>query len=115
MKLWEALKTLEENPEKEFKCGIMRLVRESDVYRFINVNTHERAFYMGAHNDWKEIKQPVTWQEAIKAWMNGKTICVTQKDIEKRFYEGKDYLLRDQHGDSVSEDEIAEGTWYIED
>ena len=115
MKLWEALKALDENPEKEFKCGDMRLVRESGIYRFINVNTHKRVFYMGAHNDWQEVKQPVPWQEAIKAWMNGKTISVTQKDIKKRFYEGQDDLLRDQNGDPISENEISNGTWYIED
>ena len=113
MKLWEVLKALEENPDKKFKS--------------VNYNQEEIIISMGAdcydlpfrvldsNRDWQEVKQPVPWQEAIKAWMNGKTIGVTQKDIEKRFYEGKDYLLRDQHGDSVSEDEIAEGTWYIEE
>ena len=56
MKLWEVMKALDENPNKEFKCGGMRLILEGSTYRFTNVNTQARAFYMGAQNDWKEIK-----------------------------------------------------------
>ena len=131
MKLWEVLKALEENPEKVFKgnlsCGFKTLMRVRDGYfdlKIFNLSgeliPQEKKGGVFNENlrlslDWQELKQPVSWQEAIEAWANGKTIGVTQKDIEKRFYEGKDYLLRDQHGYSVSEDEIAEGTWYIED
>ena len=133
MKLWEVLKELEENPKKRFKS----IKRMSDVESVLWIGSNDYLYLerkkldgtklpvdkssggfngnINIYADWQEVKQPVTWQEAIEAWMNGKTIGVTQKDIEKRFYEGKDYLLRDQHGDSVSEDEIAEGTWYIEE
>lgn len=128
MKLWEVLKELEENPKKVFECDTGSRIKffDNKLYWYDKHDNPKEVFEIRdkrsgtglRHNTgdiWQEVKQPVPWRAAIEAWMNGKTISVTQKDIGKRFYEGKDYLLRDQHGDSVSEDEIAEGTWYIED
>lgn len=109
MKLWEVLKALEENPEKEFECVGMRLIRESGTYRFINVNTRERNFYMGVDNDWQEIKKPVTWQEALEAWANGKPIkCECEFGI---IY----FKPPRQSSACLTAKLITHGTWYIED
>lgn len=113
MKLWEVLKALDENPEKEFKCGGVRLICEFGTYRFTNVTTQERAFYMGADNDWQEVKQPVTWQEAIEAWTNGKTIRCEDGGFDCLFSGGKS-VLTDSVG-PIDKYQITKGTWYIED
>ena len=108
MKLWEVLKALEENPDKKFKS--------------VNYNQEEIIISMGAgcydlpfrvldsNRDWQEIKQPVTWQEAIEAWANGKLICTTNEAggrVCRRGGEGR-FM-------SLSPTEIFHGTWYIED
>ncbi len=53
--------------------------------------------------------QPVTWQEAIQAWVEGKTVTVStmfglgSKEVKK------------SRGSSITEYEITKGTWYVED
>ncbi len=53
--------------------------------------------------------QPVTWQEAIQAWVEGKTVTVStmfglgSKEVKK------------SRGSSITEYEITKGTWYLED
>lgn len=113
MKLWEALKALDENPEKEFGCAGMRLTRDLGAYRFINVVTEERAFYMGACNDWQEIKKPVTWQEALEAWANGKTITCVFRGSKYTYLGVSPSLITNRGQSPLAKPEISDGTWYI--
>ena len=54
--------------------------------------------------------QPVTWQEAIQAWADGKVVYVKNKAGGRVFRHGGEgetmYLLQS---------EIATGIWYVED
>lgn len=112
MKLWEVLKALDENPKKRFKS--------------VNYNQEEIIISMGADcydlpfrvidsdRDWQEVKQPVTWQEAIQAWADGDTVkCVLGKS-ESVFF-GEKIAFRNQDASVIDKVQIREGTWYIED
>ena len=53
--------------------------------------------------------QPVTWQEAIQAWAEGKTVTVSTMlgfgSIE----------VKKSRGSSITEYEITKGVWYVGD
>ncbi len=52
--------------------------------------------------------QPVTWQEAIQAWVEGKTVTVsTQFGFESK-------EVKKSRGSIITEYEITKGTWYVE-
>ena len=56
-----------------------------------------------------EVKQPVTWQEAIQAWVEGKTVTVlTLFGLGSR-------EVKKSRGSSITEYEITNGVWYVED
>lgn len=62
---------------------------------------------------WELVQEPVTWQEAIEAWANGKTIeCRIYEDINI-YKPGYVEELVDLENFAVSMEEILEGTWYI--
>ena len=53
--------------------------------------------------------QPVTWQEAIQAWVDGKTVTVlTLFGLGSR-------EVKKGRGSSITEYEITNGVWYVED
>ena len=113
MKLWEVLKALEENPKKRFtsKFGSMSAEIFADDLSVNFMHTESLELSLDASRDWQEVKQPVTWQEAIEAWANGKLIkyenehgCLT--------YSGN--TLKDEIGPLASY-QLTTGTWYIED
>jgi hypothetical protein len=127
MKLWEVLKALEENPEKKF---------ETDSGKFKSIFSAKGGFFhLDVYNDgrlipqeygggafngnvclgkeWQEIKQPVTWQEAIEAWANGKTIRCEDGGSGCLFSGGRN-TLTDSAG-PIDRYQITKGTWYIEE
>lgn len=115
MKLWEAFKALEENPKKVFKDKFSRTIHINDKggIQFNGVNiVRAKTFgvcYIDPKVDWQEVKQPVTWQEAIEAWANGKKIrCKC---------EGGETFFRPSNVSSAcfTAKLITHGTWYIED
>lgn len=116
MKLWEALKELEENPKKVFKSnngfGEVTLGYSNGI-EFIGVQKTKNGTFLSELREWQEVKQPVTWQEAIEAWVNGKTIKCTMQGSDFVF-DGYKPKLRDQI-DTIGRIQLREGTWYIED
>ena len=64
-------------------------------------------------DNWQLVRQPVTWQEAIEAWADGKTIK-TQSDDGIRTYRKTSKGLQSVLG-GVTKDELLNGTWYVED
>ena len=111
MKLWEALKELEENPDKKFKSVNYN---QEDIIISMGAGCYDLPFrVLDSNRDWQEIKQPVTWQEAIEAWANGKPIkCVINGG--STLYKSKSGL-QDSLGWAVSPVHIKNGTWYIEE
>ena len=117
MKLWEVLKELEENPEKVFKSnnGFGEVTLEySNGIKFIGIQKTRDGSFLSEIRDWQEIKQPVTWQEAIEAWADGDTVkCVLGKS-ESVFF-GEKIAFRNQDASVIDKVQIREGAWYIED
>lgn len=66
-------------------------------------------------NDWEEVKQLVTWQEALEAWANGNAIeC--ELSGERKVYQGfYERLVPSCSSYAVGKSEINNGTWYILD
>ena len=111
MKLWEVLKALDENHQKKFmhESGDQEVFFNGGVV--IKEGDARKLVYL---HDWQEVRQPVTWQEAIEAWAKGgKVKCILHGksftyDRSKwgNMYSGDGYLC---------DSEILNGTWYIED
>jgi len=107
LKTWEMIKKLTENPNKIFK-----LVNNGEVldfadtddnnYLILNIETLQNG-------TWEEVREPVSWKEAIEAWFNGKTIRIIN---EKENYDG---LFTSESGvlGIIKADKNSE--WYIED
>lgn len=128
-KTWEMIEELSKNPKKKFKPigqfayvymakdGVLRW-HDGEVFE-INIYTPNTYNGDSLHYKWKEIKESVSWQEAIKAWANGKTIYCILNDgkqsykyiypCEKRYLESANYDV------GISKKQIIEGKWYIED
>ena len=141
MKLWEVIKALTEDPTKKFEAtlgctsNIARMRAETGVSTYFKFEVFdgsrliEQSCNAGAFNgnvalglDWHEVKQPVTWQEAIQAWADGKKV-VWEEDAERRVFDrNKSWTvpiyqshLIDQDGDAVKVRMISGGKWYVED
>ena len=147
MKLWEVLKALDENPWKVFSAtsGDSYLELSADIdhlkdfgYTFLDVVTtcevegrvkHALSCLGKLSADWREVKRPVTWQEAIQAWSDGKKVVweedkvVWEEDAERRVFDrNKSWAIQkyqnhllDQDGDAVTVRMISGGKWYVED
>ena len=66
--------------------------------------------------NWELVPQEVTWQEAIGAWLDGKTIKCVAHDLEDSVFEGKDgnkQAFKDQKGWTFNKIKLITGRWYI--
>jgi rubredoxin len=61
-----------------------------------------------------DVRTPVTWQEAIQAWFDGKTVICEISGTPFEYDKAKSSLI-DQDNKAVCRSELIEGTWYIED
>jgi len=111
MKLWEVIKEIEKDKNKVFESTDYGRVRLKSVGRqehltIENASQNSSGVFINFDRDWKEVKQSVTWQEAIEAWVNGKTIRVEMPlGDETRFWGNR--LAFSTH-------EIKDGKWFIE-
>jgi len=65
--------------------------------------------------EWKEVKKPVSFLEAIKAFNEGRTIYCKYRDIVSYFRSKPFKGLMDDNKNPIASYEILEGEWYIED
>lgn len=126
MKSWEVIKELTEDPTKKFEARLeskdwtacMRVDTGVSRYFKFEVFNHKRLIDQshggGAFNgnvalglDWHEVKQPVTWQEAIQAWADGKTIRLKMPEWEQ--------VWKPTNAISFNHCQITRGSWYVED
>ena len=101
MELWEAMKELGENPNKVFKNRYGVKLTAKDGWASIDGRT---TFPM--EDVWEEVKQPVTWQEAILKFANGKKVTAKfncQEWTLSVLIELPEYLNR----------AITYGKWYV--
>jgi hypothetical protein len=126
MKLWEVIKALDENPRKVFsaKSGDSDLELSADIdhlkdfgYTFLDVVTtcevegkvkHDLSCLGKLSADWHDVSQPVTWQEAIQAWSDGKKVRYKYPD-DKTMYPFEDT------NQMMSIEKIKVAAWYVED
>lgn len=126
MKLSEAFAILESGKVVEFEAtptsGRRSVLYRNGKYFMIDTyssNGEKIEFYApaGAFNknfstdlDWQLVRQPVTWQEAIQAWVDGKVVCVENKAGGRVYRHGGE-------GEKMNllQSEITTGIWYVED
>ena len=103
MELWEAMKELGENPNKVFKNRYGVKLTAKNGWASIDGRT---TFPM--EDVWEEVKQPVPWQEAIQAWVDGKKVSYSYMGYDKRFlFENSNIMM--------SVERIKNAEWYVED
>ena len=125
MKLWEVIKELTENKDKKFvfdngdriytmsidrSCGSKYFHLSAINDKGADISELDSGEFDGnftVNDDWQEVKQPVTWQEAIQEFAKGKKVTAKFNNQEwtlRTLIELPEYLNR----------AITNGTWYIE-
>ena len=131
MKLWEAMRLLEEDPAKvceanqQCKGLTVRMRVDAGFAKYFKFEVFngtrliDQSCNGGAFNgnvaldlDWQLVRQPVTWQEAIQAWMEGNRVTV-----EYELFGGIVKHGNSPFGEniSVNRNELIQGTWYVEE
>lgn len=74
------------------------------------------------HKDWELVREPVTWNEAMQAWLDGKSLCI---EFDGQVYEqfkndplGYLRIKRDGEWRSLPgffKGMFSDGRWYIAD
>ncbi|TGE35916.1 hypothetical protein E4K67_22635 [Desulfosporosinus fructosivorans] len=105
MKTWEMIKELTENPKLKFKrlCDSRIFYCGNSGYLYREPGMSE---VIGIDEDWELISQEVTWQEAIQAWVDGKTVRC-KKDREIIYFGSWPDFIADKTN-------FTDGKWYIE-
>ncbi|ASN68328.1 hypothetical protein 10S11_66 [uncultured Caudovirales phage] len=129
-KTWEVIKMITEDKNKKFEAtyGTDKLLiyANDDGFFKMQMNnvacTHQLDGNLQIRGEWTLIKQPVSFMEAIKAFSQGKTIkCrvpFTLVDDLIVYKPSKGVLfteLFDNGGAAITQTEILEGKWYIEE
>ena len=121
MKTWEVLKELTENPNKRFRLPSWedgRYITATNTGLIVN-EILELANVSRLKVDWEILPQEVTWQEALEAWANGKTVKCTARGYDNIYQkydvvdDCDDSFLLDEVGNPLDAYEILEGKWYI--
>ena len=136
MKLWEVIKELTEDPTKKFEKFEQRepdwveTIGWEDGFLIYTSEFRGEVIDRGGitenadlnESDWQLVRQPVTWQEAIQVWADGKKVA-WEEDADRRVFDRnkswpiskyQNHLL-DQEGDAVTVRMISGGKWYAED
>ena len=107
MKLWEVIKELENGSIKTYEAT--RVTGTKIQIQKTKSGYLSLAGYLRLDYDWQPIPQTVTWQEAIQAWVDGKTIRIKNRADGERFCRGGASLIH------LTSDDIASCAWYVED
>ena len=118
MKLWEVIKALTEDPTKKFELsdrGIRERIGSDGSYLCYSMISQGMVSDVPAlednvdvnNNNWQLVRQPVTWQEAIQAWSEGSDI--------KECFPRSERLYRSGDTIHLNENDVLNGTWYVED
>ena len=133
MKLWEVIKALTDDQTKVYeaklqgKDWIARMRVDTGLSRYFKFDVFDGKKLInplingGGFNgnvalglDWREVKQPVTWQEAIQAWADGGSIKWVSQDSNLVRVYNQSHLNDDQRI-AMHNGQINHGTWYIEE
>jgi hypothetical protein len=125
MKTWEMIKMLSENPKLRFKCSGSGsvIIRNGGFLMWKHTDGRTEHASMIFDTDWQLVRTPVTWQEAVQAILDGKTvICMCEGcyycERECEGYGGctidRKFTYTLGTGRPCWE-QFRTGTWYIED
>lgn len=121
MKLSEVIAILEERPRKKFvadKGKRMEMIAFSDGRTVQFEYTQEKngiVIAIDTKRDWQEVKQPVSFIEAIKAFDKGSNIYCAYDNGETFYFTRKPYKgLKDACDNPIASYMILEGKWYID-
>lgn len=124
MKTWEMIKELTENPNKKFRATNKNYPIDRNT--IVSVSDGDIVFkntIMGAVKlislltVFEEVKEPVSFMEAIKSLDEGKTVYC-EVDNRKFTYKQPKHILPkfvQKKLGCISIKEILEGKWYIEE
>ena len=113
MKQWEVIKELTDDPTKVFKGKdgwFIKFAEEGNLTWFNDKFVGYAVFTVKQDEldeDWQLVRQPVTWQEAIQAWSEGSDI--------KECFPRSERLYRSGDTIHLNENDVLNGTWYVED
>lgn len=108
MKTWEMIKELTENPKKKFE-----LIGDGSIVSlklgFIVWESNLQSPKMNTFDEWEEVKQPVSFMEAMKAFEEGKKIHAI---VDNNTF----YFINKNCGflSGVNVKEVLKGEWYID-
>ena len=128
MKLWEAMKLLDEDPTKkfEYKNDRKKWVLYADEASYDDIVFYMLdcwdskgelrtgdgfgSFYgnLTTSDNWQLVQQPVPWQEAIQAWADGKMVSYSYTDSDLRYCFGDSNAM-------MRPEKIKNAKWYVED
>ena len=114
MKTWQMFKELEEGSTKRYTNGIVIFGTHNGCLKTFDENLKPNGFgslssnVMGwSRKEWEEIKESVTWQEALEAWSNGEVItCFIGKNRTMLY-------RQDNFSYPLNLEQIRIGAWYI--
>ena len=123
MKLWEVIKELTEDPTKKFVLDevdrIYTLSADRGAFsphfrlsaingKGANISNLDYGQFDGNlrtdEDGWQLVRQPVTWQEAIQAWADGKRVTLKLDRREYVFF---------GFSDPANAKRAINGTWYV--
>ncbi len=119
MKFWEVIKELTDDPTKKFELSDRgsreRIGSDGNYLRYSRID-HGMVSDGPAlednvdvnNNDWQLVRQPVTWQEAIQAWVAGKKVSYSYMGYDKRF-------LFEDSNTMMSTEKVKNAEWYVEE
>ena len=126
MKLWKVMKLLDENPTDVYEASLnygfkVRMTVKQigfGVYYYFEVFNGKELVDQslgGGFNEnvaldleWQLVRQTVTWQEAIEAWVDGNTISYSYMGYDKRFpFEDSNTMM--------TIEKVKNAEWYVED
>lgn len=125
MKTWEMIKALTENPTLVFVSqdgykvfidsdnGCLRHVRSNNTESFGSASNIRLVDCGVKPDEWELVPQEVTWQEAIQAWLDGRSIRVELNSTTKK--QPPIYRLGCLlDGNGFEKRELRDGKWFIE-
>ena len=108
MELWEVIKATKEDPTKVYKNENGYSVKFTDEGILAWFDDSGKTVNKNTAYDWQLVRQPVTWQEAIQAWADGKKVSYKYSCDEAM------YAFQDSNR-MLSIEKIKEAAWYVED
>lgn len=117
LKTWEVYKIASENPKAKFRLLTRGKLDSGKVFKLLkgflveDKNTGVGICIPEVDEDWELVREPVSWQEAIQEWIDGKDIYVEfGGKIYDSFKHPEDMSMLE-----ISKSELQGGKWYIED